>query len=328
MESTEQLSELMVLELLADAREGFLSGEQLSDKLGLSGPMVFRRIGDLRAKGYKIDAVPHRGYRLSGVPDRLTALEISPILSTRELGASLHAFDSVGSTNEVARELAEDGAEHGTLVVAEEQSQGRGRRGRTWVSPPGSNLYFSLVLRPPLPCERVHELTLLAAVALAEVLREAAFAVTIKWPNDLEIGGRKVGGILAELASQGDRVRFVILGVGLNVNLFPLPPELSAFATSLRAERGEPLPRAFLLAALLASLEAWIDRHLAFGFEPVRARWRELSSTLGRAVRIEDGPNSQSGLAIDLEVDGALIVEDAAGVRHRVVSGDVWPSTL
>lgn len=328
MDSIEQLSEQLVLGLLADARDGFLSGEALSDKLGLPRTVVFRRIDDLRSKGYQIDSVPRRGYRLTGVPDRLTSLELAPLLGSLALGASIHAFDLVDSTNEVARALAEDGAEHGTLVVAEAQRRGRGRRGRSWLSPPKANLYFSLVLRPELPIHRVHELTLLAAVAVAEVLQEAGFEAAIKWPNDLMIRGRKVGGILTELTLEDDRVRFVVLGIGLNVNLDPIPEEIARFATSLSLERGEPLPRAFLLAALLAGLETWLEKDVALGFEPVRQRWRELSSTLGRQVQIDDGPAAIEGVAVDLAVDGALLVRDAAGVVHRVVAGDVRTPTL
>jgi BirA family biotin operon repressor/biotin-[acetyl-CoA-carboxylase] ligase len=320
----EEECEDLVLGLLADARDDYLSGEMLSDKLGLSPASLFKQINGLRAKGYRIDAAAH-GYRLVAVPDRLTSLEIEPLLTTHDLGRTLHSFAEVDSTNQVARRLAEEGALHGELVLAESQSAGRGRRGRSWVSTPGQNLTFSLILRPALAASRAPEITLAAAVAVAEVLEKAAFDVRIKWPNDLLIGGRKVAGILTEVATDGDRLRQVILGIGVNVNLLrsDLPPELRAAATSLREERGEPLPRAFLLAALLLSIEEWLDVLLEEGFERIRFRWRELSGTLGTEVRVEGPQGALVGRALDLDEDGALRVRDAAGVVHRVVGGEV-----
>jgi BirA family transcriptional regulator, biotin operon repressor / biotin---[acetyl-CoA-carboxylase] ligase len=322
---SEQISEEMVLGLLAEARDGYLSGEALSDKLGLPKATVFTQIDGLRAKGYQIDSLPRKGYRLVAVPDRLTGLELGPLLSTAELGRVVHAFEEVDSTNDVARKLAEDGAGNGELIIAEAQREGRGRRGRRWLSPPGSNLTFSIVLRPQLPPSRAPELTLTAAVALTEVLRDAGFDARIKWPNDLLVRGRKVAGILTELSADAERIHYAILGVGLNVNLQKgeLPPEVAELATSLRIERGEPVPRVFLLAALLTALETWIERLQQEGFAAIRTRWLELSATLGKRVRVELGKRPLEGEATDLDADGALLVRDDAGKTHRVVAGDV-----
>ena len=218
METAELSNEEMILSFLAEGGEDFTSGAALSDKLGLSRTAVWKHVETLRSLGYRIEAVSSRGYRLVEVPDRLTMLELSPLLSTRELGRTLHSFDSLESTNATAFELARDGAFAGEVVVAEAQTAGKGRRGRTWVSPPGKNLYFSAVLRPELPPQRASELTLVAAVALAETLREAGVAAQIKWPNDVQIDGKKVAGILTELSADTERVHFVILGVGVNLN--------------------------------------------------------------------------------------------------------------
>ncbi len=325
MNRSEQISEEMVLGLLAEARDGYLSGEALSDKLGLARALIFKQIDSLRAKGYQIDALPRKGYRLVAVPDRVTGLELGPLLSTAELGRVVHAFDEVESTNDVARQLAEEGAGNGELVVAELQRRGRGRRGRSWLSPAGSNLLFSLVLCPELPAARAPELTLAAAVAVTEVLRGAGFEARIKWPNDVLVRGRKVAGILTELAANRERINYAILGIGLNVNLQKgeLPPEVAELATSLRIERGEPVPRVFLLAALLAALETWIEAIQAEGFAAVRTRWVELSATLGKRVRVDVGRGQLEGEAYDLDVDGALLVRDDAGKSHRVIAGDV-----
>ncbi len=252
VESTEQTQEELILGFLAESGEDYTSGEALSGKLGLSRTAVWKRVEALRTKGYRIDAVPARGYRLVGVPDRLTSLELAPLLSTRELGRTIHHHESLGSTNEVAFRLAQDGAEHGEVVVAEQQTAGKGRRGRVWVSPPGLNLYFSAILRPELPPQRAPELTLVAAVALAEALREFGTEAAIKWPNDVQIEGRKVAGILTELSAEPERVHFVVVGVGVNLNSQAghFPEELREVATSLALAKGERVSRSHFTATL------------------------------------------------------------------------------
>jgi BirA family biotin operon repressor/biotin-[acetyl-CoA-carboxylase] ligase len=320
---SEQGYEELILGLLADAPDDYLPADALCGKLGLTQPAVFRQIDSLRAKGYRIDLRHARGYRLIEVPDRLTALEIGPLLSTNDLGRMVYAFDEVASTNDVARALAEEGAAHGTLVIAERQTQGRGRHGRRWVSAPGENLTFSLVLRPPLSPSRASEITLVAAVALVAELRAAGFAAAIKWPNDLLVGDFKVGGFLSEMSADEGRLRFLVLGVGLNVNASHFPEELTSRASSLRLVRGEPLPRALLLAAILGSLEGWLDVHAIEGFAPIRERAREWSATLGREVRIEEAGRVVSGLATDIDESGALLIRNSAGAIDRVWAGDV-----
>jgi BirA family biotin operon repressor/biotin-[acetyl-CoA-carboxylase] ligase len=324
-ETSEQTQEELILGFLADGGEDFTSGEALSSKLGLSRTAVWKHVEALRGKGYRIEAVPARGYRLVEVPDRLTALELSPLLSTRELGRTLHFHEKVGSTNELAFRLAHDGAEHGEIVVTEQQTAGKGRRGRVWVSPPGLNLYFSAILRPELPPQRAPELTLVAAVALAEVLREAGGEAFIKWPNDVQIDGRKVAGILTELSAEPERVHFVVLGVGVNLNSQPehFPEELRPTATSLAIVRGQRVPRALLAASLWNRLEEWLDLHLETGFDAVRQRWKELSSTLGQDVLVRTDRREFRGLAEDIDPSGALLVRTEDGSVERVLAGDV-----
>jgi BirA family biotin operon repressor/biotin-[acetyl-CoA-carboxylase] ligase len=314
----------LVLEMLLESGQDFASGEALSGKLGLSRTAVWKVVNALRDRGYAIEAVPSRGYRLIRVPDRLTALEILPLLETHDLGRTVHAFDSLGSTSEHAFRLAAEGAEHGELVVAEEQTAGRGRRGRTWASPAGKNLYASLVLRPELPPQRAPELTLLAAVAVAETLRGDGVVASIKWPNDLQVGGRKIAGILTELSAEADRVHFVVLGIGINLNATAsdFPPEVAEQATSVQRVLGRRVNRAAFLARLLRTLEQWLDLHEQQGFEPVRARWRALSSTLGEEVLVKAERRELRGRAEDIDVDGALLLRTEGGLE-RVLAGDV-----
>jgi BirA family biotin operon repressor/biotin-[acetyl-CoA-carboxylase] ligase len=325
-ETTEQTQEELILGFLADGGEDFTSGEALSSKLGLSRTAVWKRVEALRGKGYRIEASPARGYRLVEVPDRLTPLELGPLLSTHDLGRTIHYYDTLPSTNELAFRLAHDGAEHGEVVVTEQQTAGKGRRGRVWASPPGLNLYFSAILRPlELPPQHAPELTLVAAVALTEVLREAGTEAAIKWPNDVQIDGRKVAGILTELSAEPERVHFVVLGVGVNLNAQPehFPEELRATATSLGLVRGQRVPRALFTANLWTRLEEWLDLHLETGFDAVRQRWKELSCTLGQDVLVRTDRREFRGLAEDIDTSGALLVRTEDGSVERVLAGDV-----
>jgi BirA family biotin operon repressor/biotin-[acetyl-CoA-carboxylase] ligase len=324
---TDAQLDALILALLVEGEDEFLDGQFLCDKLGLSHALVLKRIDSLRARGYAVQNAPGRGYRISGVPDGLHENQIAPLLSTAELGRALYVHERLDSTNDEAHRLAEAGALHGTTVIAEAQDAGRGRRGRAWVTPPGKSLALSVVLRPELSPARAPELTFCAALAVCEVAQAAgAPAAAIKWPNDVECRGRKLAGLLAEMRAQGDRVAHVVLGIGFNVNLeeSDLPEELRTTATSLRMERGgEPIARTLVCARLLARLESWLSVHEAEGFSPIRARWRELSSTLRRRVRAEIGTDTIVGEAEDLAEDGALIVRTDAGLAVRVVAGDV-----
>ncbi len=317
--------EEMILTFLADGGDEFTSGEALSDKLGLSRTAVWKYVESLRRMGYRIDAAPSRGYRLVEIPDRLTSLELSPLLSTHDIGRTIHHELSLGSTNEHAYRLAQEGAFHGELVICEQQTQGKGRRGRAWVSPPRLNLYTSIVLRPELPPQRAPELTLLAAVAVAETIREAGAHAEIKWPNDVHVNGRKIAGILTELSADTERIHFVILGIGVNLNAREqdFPDELRESATSLWLARGEKVPRALFTAALLSRLEYWLDEHAQRGFEPVRRTWRTLSSTIGQDVMVKMERRELRGTAEDIDDAGALLVRTPEGAVERVLAGDV-----
>ncbi len=318
----------LVLGLLSDAFGENLSGEVISSKLGLPATDVYRQIEALRSLGYRIESRGRAGYRLVSVPDRLTPMEIEPFLTTHDLGRDLHHRAVIDSTNALAHILAEEGAFHGETVVAEHQSQGRGRRGRTWISPPEQNIYLSVILRPDLEAQRAPELTFVAGVAIAESLRTAFnIPIDLKWPNDLMVSGKKLAGILTELTARKDRIDFVVLGLGLNVNMEAedFPEEIADTATSLRIELGQRLDRPLLCAALLSSLEAWYDRWLEEGFEPVREMWQTLSATLQRPVRVHLGEDVQGfdGVAEGVDSRGSLLVRRANGVLERVVAGEV-----
>jgi BirA family biotin operon repressor/biotin-[acetyl-CoA-carboxylase] ligase len=246
-------------------------------------------------------------------------------LATRLLGHELYVHDEIDSTNDEAHRLAEAGAVHGTVVLADAQTKGRGRRGRVWTTPKGTALAMSIVLRPELPPQRAPELAFAAALAVCETARAlGAKSAQVKWPNDIQCEGRKLSGLLAELRTKGSGLSHVVLGIGVNVNVTveELPAELHQTATSLAIEAGHLIWRAHACATLINSLERWIDLHAREGFSPLRARWKELAATMGKRVRVE-GDRPISGIAEDMDFDGALLIRSDDGQVRRVIAGDV-----
>ena len=323
---TDLNQDAIVLGLLLECQDDFVSGTVLCDKLDVPRAELLKRIDSLRARGYVIQASGGRGYRLVEVPDTLGEAEIAPLLASGELGRKIHSFAELPSTNDEAHRIAELGALHGEVVIADVQTAGRGRRGRSWVAPKGKALTMSVVLRPSLPPSRAPELTLVAAVAVVEAARElGAPSARIKWPNDIECRGRKLAGLLTELRAEPDRIRHAVLGLGFNISMemHDFPEELRATATSLLVESGEKTARPVVCARLLEHLEEWLSLHETEGFGPVRERWRELSSTLGHKVRITGEGEPIEGDAADLDEDGALLVRGPGGQVVRVVAGDV-----
>lgn len=250
-------------------------------------------------------------------------------MTTRWLGRAWRSLARCRSTNDEAAAWARAGAPHGAVVVADAQEGGRGRFGRVWHSPPGENLYFSTVVRPPLSPREAPPLTLATAVAVAEAIAEelgASGVVELKWPNDVLQGGRKVAGILAEMTSRtapADRVDFVILGIGVNLNTLEFPEELADRATSLARGTGRAIDRDVFAASLCARLEIWHDRLVAEGPPPVVARWKSFARLFGRTVTVDNGRARVSGVAEDLDRDGALLLRREDGVVVRVVAGEV-----
>ncbi len=317
-----------LLSLLTAAGGGWVSGAEISRRLGVSRTAIWKHIEALRLLGYEIEAAPRKGYRLVARPDLLTPEEVRAGLATRRLGRVVEYRETVGSTNDLAKEMARQGAPEGLLVLAEQQTAGKGRLGRSWTTPPGAAIAMSLVLRPDLPPHAAPRITLGAAVAVTEAVREAAgVAAGIKWPNDVQVNGRKLCGILTEMEAEMDRVAFVVLGIGLNVTLRreQMDPSFRETATSLALEGAPPVRRAALVQAILARFEAVYDELLGDRFDRVLDRWRALSVTLGQAVRVLglDGQPVLEGVAEEVDQEGALLVRDGAGQVHRVVSGEV-----
>src|ERR1700728_3785391 len=232
-----------------------VSGADLAEQLHISRAAIWSRIEELRKIGYEIEAGPHFGYRLSGEPDALLADDLLARLGkTRLVGRDIHVFQETTSTNDVIEKLARDGVREGVVVFAESQTRGRGRLGRKWVSPARKGLWFSILLRPVLRPQEMTQLTVASATALRRaIIAETGLRPEIKWPNDLLINGKKVAGILTELSAESDRVKHIILGIGVDVNVDAgeLPPEVRPLATSLKIEAGAEIPRVELAAQII-----------------------------------------------------------------------------
>lgn len=255
----------------------------------------------------------------------LAPARIASLLETRALGRSLSVHDSITSTSDVARADGLAGAPHGHVVLAERQTAGRGRKGRTWVSPPGENLAFSVLLRPAIAVGAVPAITLATALACRDALATLDVEASIKWPNDLLIDGRKVAGILSEMSLERGRIGQVVIGIGLNVNLDPasLEPPLCETATSLARVVGRRLDRAKVLASLLCRIEATLGELETFGFERLSARYCAHSATLGQRVRVLAEGGTIEGRAIGLGARGSLLIESDSGEVREILSGDV-----
>jgi BirA family biotin operon repressor/biotin-[acetyl-CoA-carboxylase] ligase len=318
-----------VLQVLRGATDA-VSGEYLAAQLGLSRTAVWKRVHRLKAQGYVIEGSPRRGYRLLSVPDKLLPEEVLQGLKTGIFTGPVHYSETLDSTNDLAKALAAQGAPEGTVVVTETQTSGRGRLGREWDSPPAVGLYVSLVLRPMLPPMELPQITLTTAVAVVRAVRRVAgLAPGIKWPNDLLINGKKLGGILTEMETESDRIRHVVVGLGLNVNNPAFPPELASTATSLAlAAGGRRFSRVNLLQAWLEEFEALYERFLNQGFAEILEEWKGFTETLGKMVTVRQGPREISGQALDVAPDGALLLRIANGEIVRVTSGEITPGSV
>ncbi len=310
-----------IIELFKKNPDAYLSGEDISHKLGVSRAAIWKHIEKLREIGYDIEATPHLGYILKSTPDKMIPDEIRYGLNTKIFGKSIYSFESTDSTNKVAYDLAREGAKEGVVVLAEEQRKGKGRLGRRWVSPPGG-IYMSCIIRPDMRPNEIEEFTLVAALSIANSIMElTGLEAEIKWPNDICINGKKVCGILTEMKAESDRIDFIILGMGINVNISErsIPP----LATSLKKELKKQISRVELVKRLLLNLEKEYNTFKKKGFGEVRDKIKDLSQTLGKRVKVTSCDKVYEGEAVDIDHEGALILRLDTGIMQRILSGDV-----
>ena len=303
----------------------YLTRKDLGGASGVSKAGVGRLIERLRRRGYRIDEVPGEGYRLVSSPDTLDVCELTAELRSAGLANPVSAFESVDSTNDVAQSLARDGAPDGTVVAAEEQTGGRGRLGRRWHSPKDLGLWFSLVLRPDLDAGQSACLSLVAAASVASALRTGCgIKASVRWPNDVVCGSRKICGILTEGGLAGGRPDFIVIGFGINVHqqVADFPADLRASATSVAIECGLPTRRARLLAEVIVAFRGRYETFISDGFGPARKELLGLSPLIGKLTRVATGRRVLDGTAVDIDETGALILRTESG-HVRIFAGDV-----
>lgn len=316
-----------ILTALRQADQATVSGAELSQQLDISRAAVWARIDELRKLGYDIQASPHEGYRLLSTPDALHADDLlSRLGETRVIGRDIRVFQETTSTNDLIEKLARDGVNEGVVVFAEAQTKGRGRLGRSWISPRGKGLWFSLLLRPALRPQAATKITIAAATALSRAVRaHTGLPCQIKWPNDILVRGKKVCGILTEMSAELDQIKHLVLGVGVDVNLTvsDFAHNLRPIASSLKIEAGRQIDRPALAAQILRELDHDYAQILEGDFATLAEEWERQCSTLGQEVRIVMGDRELRGRAESLDEDGALLLRTSHGTLERVIGGDL-----
>lgn len=315
-----------LLQMLLDHQGEYLSGEEISKRLGISRTAVWKQINKLREQGYDFEAVSRKGYRLVHQPDKLKHLDVVKALQGCQYGGQLKLLETTTSTQEEIRIWAEQGAANGALVIAEEQTLGRGRQGRRWMSPSGKGVWMSLLLKPELPLADASKLTLLTAVAVCRALRGVTgLEIGIKWPNDLLINGKKICGILVESAGEDGKIRYCVVGIGIDVNLetHDYAEELTHRATSLKIEGKQNYDRAVIIGAVMKEMEFLMTSFIEQGFSTIANLWEALSVTLGKTITVKTYQGEIIGVAEELDATGALKLRKTDGNIEIVYSGEI-----
>lgn len=316
---------LSVLKELRANKDKFISGEDLSNKLGVSRTSIWKHINGLKEDGYIIESISRKGYKLIEEADTIIVEDIIENLVENKMGSNIHFFDSIGSTNTYAKKIALDGCEEGTVVITDQQTEGRGRLGRTWVSKPKTSVLMSIVLRPNVHPTEAPKTTQIAAAALAKALNNMIDAdVKIKWPNDVIINKKKISGILTEMSAELDNINYVIVGIGINVNVDTFPDDIKDIASSIKNETGIEISRTNLIVGIIKEFEKLYYDFVNTGkLDKTIDVCRDNSITVGSKVRIEGRNESYEAEAIDISNDGELIIKKDNGDIINIVSGEV-----
>lgn len=316
----------LIIKLFEESPQEFISGEHLSNKLNCSRTAIWKHIQSLRLQGYEFDSMPRRGYRMTSKPTILNLQTIKSLLKTKVMGINVTHTLMVDSTQTLAHSMVAKGSIEGALVIAEQQTEGRGRLGKKWFSPAGKGIWFSLILKPDIPLQFMSQLTLLVSVALCRTIRKKyALNAGIKWPNDILINGRKISGILLESSAEEERLRYVIAGVGISANMITedFPVDLIDKASSLRIELGRSINREELLCGFLEEFECLYDMYNEQGFAPIRMLWEALSVSLHCPIEVQTKSGRVEAIAHGLDEMGALMVTVKNGPDEKIYSGDV-----
>ncbi len=322
---TEQIDNL-IINTFKDSKDGFVSGQDISNQIKITRAAVWKHIEGLRKKGYVIESVPSKGYKLMASPDIISAAEIKGAIDVKVTGRELLILDEVESTNDIAMKFGAEGKEEGLVVVAESQQHGKGRLGRIWASPKGVNLYVSFLLRPDLPPINAPVLTMMASLATAEAISETTGLETwIKWPNDILVNQKKICGILTEMNAEEEKINYVVIGIGINVNMKheDLPMTVKIPATSVIECLGSKLDRSELLCSVIKKMDLYYGELHNNGIMAIIYKWRRLCNTLNKRVRVVLHESVVTGVAEDVTQEGGLVLRISGDSTKVIYSGDI-----
>lgn len=305
--------------------EGYVSGQELCERFGVSRTAVWKGINQLKNEGYQIEAIQNKGYRLCGYPESISGTELESRLETKWIGKNLICLNEVDSTNDYLKKLAEEGAQHGTLVVSDYQSGGKGRRGRSWVTPHGTAVAMSILVRPKLAPDKASMMTLLAGMSVAKSVKKVTgLDVKIKWPNDVTVNGKKISGTLTEMSMELGAIHYIVIGTGINANVMEFPEEVKDIATSLAIEKGEKIDRAAIICAHMQAFEDYYERFMEYGdMRLLKDEYEEMLVNRNRQVRVLEPGNEYTGIARGIDELGQLLVEKEDGQIVKVYAGEV-----
>nr|WP_149474087.1 biotin--[acetyl-CoA-carboxylase] ligase [Oceanobacillus polygoni] len=322
MESTRD----QLIQLLAENGDAYISGQALSDSIGISRNAIWKQMKELEKDGYQIEAKPRVGYRITEFPDKLSSNTLKWGLDTAWLGKTILHHPTVDSTQAIGHQAAREGGPHGTIIVADEQTGGRGRMNRSWHSAKGKGMWLSIILRPKILPNHAAQLTLLTATVLADVLdKYDSVKPFIKWPNDILINEKKAAGILTEMQAEQDQIQYILIGIGLNVNQTrdDLHEDIQSKATSLRIESGNELSIKNLIQELLIAFEASFDKYMEQGFLPIKKKWESYGFKIGEEIAIKTFKDYWRAPFHGISEDGALCTETEEGKPISLYSAEI-----
>jgi len=304
----------------------YISGQALSEKLHISRTAIWKHMNELKKDGYEIEGVSNKGYRIIRGPDKLSENTIRWGLQTDWLGKNIIHEERASSTQTIAHRAAQETAEHGTVVIADEQIKGKGRMSRTWHSAKGKGMWISIILRPKIPPYRAPQLTLLTAVVLANVINKKVHPnVSIKWPNDILMNGKKAAGILTEMQAEQDQIQYIVVGIGLNINqtIQDFPEDVLKKATSLKIETGKDVSINKLVKEFLTQFETAYEEYLKEGFSSVKARWESFGFRIGEMISIQTPKTRKRATFFGIGEDGELLIQSEDGQIEKLYSGEI-----
>lgn len=315
-----------ILKILKDSKDEFISGQEISEQLNVSRTAIWKYINTLKEEGYEIESVSRKGHMLLSTPDILNYEEIHKYLKTEYMGREIYYFDTLDSTNLKAKELAANGQKEGTVIIAEEQTSGRGRLGRSWTSPNKKGIWMSIILTPEIEPTDAAKVTQVAAAAVWKGINEIGIKTQIKWPNDIVLNGKKVCGILTEMSGELNRLNYLVVGIGINANISKedFPEEIKSLATSLKIENNKEIKRKELIGRILNNFEELYKELIHHNrIDKSIKICTENSVIIGKNVRLILKGTEEEVKAIGISKEGELIVQDKAGNISNIISGEI-----